>query len=124
MIAADLGVGAETVRRARKRTTAPHGAVEKRTGRDGKTRKMPKAKARPAKPKKIKPADTTSGDIYKQVTALYMELKNFSNDYCARLAQWLKANPDLDEECRDGIMEVLEDTAMSLQRLAQTVDGR
>jgi hypothetical protein len=38
-IAADLGVGSNTVRRARK-TTAPHGAV-KRIGKDGKARRLP-----------------------------------------------------------------------------------
>jgi hypothetical protein len=39
--AAELGVGSNTVRRARK-ATAPSGAVEKRVGQDGKVRKMPK----------------------------------------------------------------------------------
>lgn len=39
-IAAAIGVGRETVRRARK-ATAPHGAVEKRIGLDGKARKLP-----------------------------------------------------------------------------------
>jgi hypothetical protein len=41
-IAADIGVGSNTVRRARQ-GTAPDGAVdEPRIGRDGKTRRMPK----------------------------------------------------------------------------------
>jgi hypothetical protein len=44
-IAQEIGVGRETVRRARK-STAPHEAVAKRTGKDGKSRELPrKAKA-------------------------------------------------------------------------------
>ena len=39
-IAEMIGVGSNTVRRARK-STAPSGAVEKRTGKDGRTRRMP-----------------------------------------------------------------------------------
>jgi hypothetical protein len=42
VIAEQIGVGANTVRRARIKTTAPSGAVEKRTGRDGRTRKRRK----------------------------------------------------------------------------------
>ena len=39
-IAAAIGVGSNTVRRARK-ATAPNGAVAKRLGKDGKARKLP-----------------------------------------------------------------------------------
>jgi hypothetical protein len=52
-IANKLGIGATTVRRAR--PTAPNGAVEKRTGKDGKTRRMPKRK-RPSKAPGVKQA--------------------------------------------------------------------
>jgi DNA-binding transcriptional MocR family regulator len=44
-IAAELGVGSNTVRRARK-PTAPDGAVEKRVGRDGKARRPPQQSCR------------------------------------------------------------------------------
>jgi hypothetical protein len=40
-IAAEVGVNAETVRRARKRSTAANAAVEKRVGKDGKKRRLP-----------------------------------------------------------------------------------
>src|SRR5262245_51212378 len=45
-IAAELGVGRMTVQRARKKSTVPHGTVEKtkRTGRDGRKRAAPKPK--------------------------------------------------------------------------------
>ena len=43
-IADQIGVGKETVRRARK-STAPRGAVDKRIGKDGKVRKLPAPKA-------------------------------------------------------------------------------
>ena len=39
-IASAIGVGSNTVLRARQKTTAPSGAV-RRTGKDGKTRKIP-----------------------------------------------------------------------------------
>src|ERR1035437_719181 len=40
-IADDIGVGSNTVKRARE-TTAPDGAVDKRVGKDGKSRRLPK----------------------------------------------------------------------------------
>jgi hypothetical protein len=108
--------------------TAEIPQLTKTVGADGRTRRVPQPRARQArpeqpKPKTVKPADTASGTIHQQVTALYKELKNFSNDYCARLTQWIETH-DLDEDCKVGLMEVLEDTAMSLQRLAQQIDGR
>ena len=45
-LAAEIGVGSNTVRRARQKGTAPDGAVGKRVGRDGKARKQPKRLAR------------------------------------------------------------------------------
>src|ERR1700722_13570493 len=41
-LAKEIGVDAATVRRARKHATAANAAVDKRIGRDGKTRKLPK----------------------------------------------------------------------------------
>jgi hypothetical protein len=59
-IATDIGVGSNTVRRARKRT-APHGAVDKRLGQDGKLRKLPNQK--PAEPRcAIIPIDAHEDD--------------------------------------------------------------
>lgn len=43
-IAADIGVDEGTIRKARK-STAENSAVEKRTGKDGRTRRMPSRKA-------------------------------------------------------------------------------
>jgi hypothetical protein len=43
-IAEEIGVGRMTVSRARKAATVPCGTVEKRTGKDGKARKVPAAK--------------------------------------------------------------------------------
>jgi hypothetical protein len=45
LISDKLGVGANTVRR--NRPTAPNGAVEARTGKDGKTRRMPRKDGQP-----------------------------------------------------------------------------
>jgi hypothetical protein len=41
VLAEELGVGEATVRRARKKSTSSHDEVEKRTGKDGKSRKLP-----------------------------------------------------------------------------------
>jgi hypothetical protein len=51
-IAAEIGVGKETVRRTRK-ATAPHGPVGKRIGKDGKERRMPVKKAKKQSPSAI-----------------------------------------------------------------------
>jgi hypothetical protein len=41
-IAAEIGVGRKTVDRARAKATGPRGPVEKRIGKDGKARRLPK----------------------------------------------------------------------------------
>jgi len=53
-IAADLGVGSNTVRRAR--ATAPSGAVDTRVGLDGKVRQMPRRSTK-TKPEEIMPTE-------------------------------------------------------------------
>jgi hypothetical protein len=44
MLAAESGVSRETIRRARKTSTCPNVQVEKRVGKDGRTRSVPKPK--------------------------------------------------------------------------------
>jgi hypothetical protein len=107
-IAAEIGVHSETVRRARQ-STASNAAVGPRTGRDGKTRAMPKPAA---------------VDVKKVVGAFHHELTDTLNDYCARLETFLEANPNLDEECLGCLVQVLELNSMRLQQLAQQIDGR
>jgi hypothetical protein len=54
-----------TVGRARKATTAPFGAVEKRVGKDGKSRKTPEPKqAKP--PRQAEPQQKQSADLQSQ----------------------------------------------------------
>jgi hypothetical protein len=50
VIAEEIGVSEPTVRRARKKTTSSHDEAEKRVGKDGKVRRLPK-KAHHKKPK-------------------------------------------------------------------------
>jgi hypothetical protein len=107
-IAAEIGVGPETVRRARK-STASHEAVGKRTGRDGKTRAMPRAAA---------------VDVKKVVGVFFKELMDTLDSYCTRLETFLEANPDLDDTCLGCLINVLEVNSMRLQHLAQQIDGR
>ena len=56
-LATEIGVNPETVRRARKSSTPANAEVEKRVGRDGKTRRMPKQRQRP------EPEEGTEDDI-------------------------------------------------------------
>jgi len=51
-IAKRIGVGRATVQRAREKQPAQNGQVEKRTGRDGKSRKMPKVATTAKRPAK------------------------------------------------------------------------
>jgi hypothetical protein len=67
-IAEEIGVGSNTVRRARE-STAPNGAVEKRTGKDGKARKLPK-----------KPKPTANSD---RPVAAYAADELGSHRYCS-----------------------------------------
>jgi hypothetical protein len=57
LLAEEIGVGRETVRRERQKTTSPHGEVEKRTGKDGKARQLPK---KPTKKPTKKPKDDSN----------------------------------------------------------------
>lgn len=68
-IADDLGVGSNTVRRARQ-ATAPNGAVDgKRTGRDGKARKMPRRKSKPPGVKQAQRSIDLDADTWEQIKA-------------------------------------------------------
>jgi hypothetical protein len=67
---------------------------------------------------------TVVSDPKKIVGVFFHELMNLLDDYCARLETFLEANPDLDEDCLGGLINVLELNSMRLQHLAQQVDGR
>lgn len=69
-IANKLGVGKDTVRRAR--TTGANAPVEPRTGKDGKTRQMPRKRGRPPKPPGVKQAQRSIDllpEVWEQVKA-------------------------------------------------------
>jgi hypothetical protein len=71
-IAEDIGVGKDTVRRARKATGAP--APVKRTGLDGKKRRAPRPKTTPAK---AEPQPAAAGSFNE---ALAMCIENLADD--------------------------------------------
>jgi hypothetical protein len=93
-IAAKSGIPLETIRRARN-VTDPNGSVEKRTGRDGKTRRMPKVKKG-----RRTPVDVTPGKIERLGCDFDFENdKDYSGEpdsvFRARAADW-----QLDEALR------------------------
>lgn len=67
-LADKLGIGAETVRRARK-STAPNEAVEPRVGKDGRKRRMPKDRKHQATRQRIRPAVTAGETVSRKKLA-------------------------------------------------------
>jgi hypothetical protein len=136
-IAAETGVGKDTVRRARD-TVGANAPTEKRTGKDGKQYKASKPKAQPpqqeaqsstepqpkAKPKKVRPkAATIDMSVVKQAGFYHIQLMEWTADYCANLEAWRTAH-ELDQESKFCVMQALELTAMRFYQLAQALDGR
>jgi hypothetical protein len=67
-IAAELGIGEATVRRARAETTAPDDAVDERIGLDGKTRRMPVRDEPPPSEDEIKEGFLTVADFAMRIS--------------------------------------------------------
>jgi hypothetical protein len=111
-IADELGVGHQTVARARKKSTGPDGPVQKRTGKDGKARKQP---TRPPAP---------VSDPVKEVNGFHRELVGFLHDFEQKFGKWHDAGPVLDENGKAALMQALYLCADGFARLAQKLDGR
>jgi hypothetical protein len=63
--------------------------------------------------------------LHAQVGEFFHELNNYIvDDYCPRLTAWVEAHPELDDEGKGGLINVLESCSMHLQQLAQKIDGR
>jgi hypothetical protein len=70
-------------------------------------------------------AELEAKELYEQVGAFHHELIGFINDnYCPRLIAWCEAHPQLDDEGKGGLINALESCSMTLQQLAQKIDGR
>lgn len=87
-IAAEIGVSDTTVLRARKKATASHEAVEKRTGRDGKVRKLPQPKK--SAPHASDPIHETCADCDTQEQHWQRSLSNLAGDAISMRAYWTR----------------------------------
>jgi hypothetical protein len=111
-IATDLGVGKDTVRRARKPTGARAPVDAKRRGKDGKLRRMP---VRPPAPV----SDPTA-----EVNAFHRELVGFLTDFTQRFNAWHEAEPLISKDGKAALMQAFYLCADGFARLAQKLDGR
>jgi hypothetical protein len=62
--------------------------------------------------------------VIKKVGEFHHELTDILDGYCGRLEAFVENHPDLDDECRQCLMQALELSADRLQRLAQHIDDR
>lgn len=108
-IAEEIGVNKDTVAKARRKSTGRTQPVEKRTGKDGKKRKQPKAKP---------------PDQRKQASALHLEAMEAARDLCRRVQEWKAAYAVLDEENKFCIRQGFEMSALLLLREAQAIDDK
>jgi hypothetical protein len=121
-IAAEIGVSAQTVKRARAagKTVAHDVAVDvavdvevdERVGRDGRRRKLP-----------AKAADAPKTDD-KEVAQLIGDLLDFTFNYSQKITAWRESGQDCDREPRDALMFTIHQCADEVLRLAQAIDGR
>lgn len=78
-----------------------------------------------AKQLERKNAEVELKALHDQVGVFHHELVNYiHDDYCPRLTAWFEAHPQLDGEGKGGLIQMLETCAMTLQQLAQKIDGR
>ena len=108
-IAKELGVGSNTVRRAR--STAPNGAVGKRIGLDGKTRKLPYT-------------PRIQADVDTEVNLLHRELQKFSTAFQEKARNWLRKYPKASKDAKNCLTNILWIAADDFNCLAQEIDGR
>jgi len=104
-IAAELGVSNKTVSRAR--ATVSCDTVAKRTGRDGKARKLP-----------IRPPAPVS-DPVREVNQFHHELVGFLNDLSERFNAWHDSAPLLDDDGKAALRQAFYLCSDGLARLAQ-----
>jgi len=109
VIAAETGVSKDTVRRQRKPTGAD-APVEKRTGKDGKARKLPERKTVPPE----------------EVNARYRDLMKRFREFEADTNKWVRkiGFSNLEQDARDMMRDGLMVIANELMLLAQKFDGR
>ena len=128
LIAAELGVGSNTVRRARQKTTAPSGgAVETRIGKDGKRRRMPKtgpkagARIGITKPSRRRVKGPPSGvPLSQQLNNLMWQLSKFREDWVATAKDFNRDHID-SNEYRAALARCAASNALALKELAEAL---
>jgi hypothetical protein len=114
-------VRAKTVARVKKHRSKP---VLRNTGSNVVTSNGTRTEAvTDAQPITTEPVSDAE-PVIKRVGAFHHELTDLLDDYCGRLQAFVENHPDLDDECRGCLMQVLELNADRLQQLAQHIDGR
>jgi hypothetical protein len=112
-VAEKLGVSNQTVMRARK-ATAPNGAVEERTGKDGKKRRMPKRKGNggghriattKASGRKMKPPPRNVS-LTKQTTHLTKALREFTHAWRETASAFFKEHKNLNGDCEQSLLTI------------------
>ena len=134
-IAEEIGVSTPTVSRARKKSTVTNVTVEKRTGKDGKARKMPKKPETvvigglPLSPTKAKQVERANAKLSTmamrdQINSFIKQLTTFEDDFTLRLVAWREVNPKIEADGQHALVLFLSQCSMRFQKLAQQIDGR
>jgi hypothetical protein len=66
----------------------------------------------------------TNDPIKKKVGNFHHELTSFVESYCGHLQAWADDHPEMDDECKASLMQVLGLCSDRFQQLAQALDGR
>lgn len=111
-IAAEIGVGKDTVSRTRNKTGGADAPPGKRTGKDGKKY-----------PAKRKPAPVIS-DPVKDINAFHHEAVTFLTDYSQRFEAWIDSAPLINADGKATLMQAFYLCSDGFARLAQKLDGR
>jgi hypothetical protein len=107
-IAAEIGVNKNTVARARAKTTGPNGPIEKRTGKDGKKRRVPDPKE--AKPKVDRITDQQRWE---------WSAANFAGDTIAMRAKWTRQFGNWEKfERPPALVKLIDEAAKAWSELA------
>src|SRR5580765_6446850 len=109
-IADRLGIDHKTVAKARKATGEKSPVA--RTGKDGKTRRLP---ARP---------EPKISDPVKEINAFHKDLVGFLSEFTQRFNKWHDTAPVIDKEGTATLMQAFYLASDSFARLAQKLDGR
>lgn len=121
---ANIGITKQQSSRWQKLANMPDQKFEEKVGMV-KDKAVAAVTVKPERATKKKAAKKKLGpDPAKVVGEFFHELTTSLDKFCARLEAFVEATPDLNDECRGALVQVLELNSMRLQRLAQQIDDR